>query len=150
MRVERWFLWLAMSSMVVCLQACGSSKTSSTTGQTASQTPTTGDVHVTTVDLGNQIDAEKHVAQPLTTFKPDQTIYASVATDGSAPSATLVARWTDQNGNVVEETTETIIPTGPTVTEFHVSKPTGWPPGKYTVEILLNGMPAGKQEFEVK
>jgi hypothetical protein len=36
------------------------------------------------------------------------------------------------------------------VTEFHISKPGGWPKGKYKVEILLNGVAAETEDFEVK
>ena len=35
-------------------------------------------------------------------------------------------------------------------TEFHVFKPTGWPEGKYKVEVSLNGALAGSKDFEVK
>jgi hypothetical protein len=43
-----------------------------------------------------------------------------------------------------------IAPTGPATTEFHISKPSGWPAGKYKVEISADGAPAGSKEFEVK
>jgi hypothetical protein len=36
------------------------------------------------------------------------------------------------------------------VTEFHIAKPGGWPQGKYKVEILLNGVTAETEDFEVK
>jgi hypothetical protein len=36
------------------------------------------------------------------------------------------------------------------VTEFHISKPDGWPAGKYSVVISIDGKPAGSQDFEVK
>ena len=51
---------------------------------------------------------------------------------------------------LVSESQETIAPTGPAVTEFHVSKAKGWPAGKYKVEISVDGAPAGTQDFEVK
>ncbi len=34
-------------------------------------------------------------------------------------------------------------------TEFHISKPSGWPVGKYKVTLSLGGAPAGAQDFEV-
>ena len=45
---------------------------------------------------------------------------------------------------------ESIAPTGPAVTEFHIAKPDGWPLGKYKVEILLNGQTAQTKDFTVK
>jgi hypothetical protein len=43
-----------------------------------------------------------------------------------------------------------ISPTGPAVTEFHLSKPDGWPVGNYRIEVLLNGTQAATKSFEVK
>jgi hypothetical protein len=104
---------------------------------------------VTRVDLGNAIGADKKVAAPVTAFKPADTIYASVATDGAAPSVALAARWTFEDGQVVNEATQNIAPTGPAVTEFHISKPDGWPAGKYNLVISANGKPAGGAQFTV-
>ena len=112
--------------------------------------PAAAPVSVTGVELGRQLGADKKIPQPATTFAPADTIYASVATDGAVGSATLTARWTFEGGQQVSEGSETIAPTGPAVTEFHISKPDGWPAGKYKVEILLNGSSAATKEFEVK
>ena len=105
---------------------------------------------VSEVELGKTIGPDKRVLSPATTFGPKDTIYVSVATSGSAPSKTITAKWSYQNGQVVKEGTETIAPTGPAVTEFHIAKPSGWPAGKYTVVIAVDGSPAGTKEFEVK
>jgi hypothetical protein len=112
--------------------------------------PAASVVTVTTVELGNQIGADKRVTQPMTSFAPKDTIYATVVTTGLAPSATLTAKWTYQDGQVVNESTQTIAPTGPAATEFHIAKPDGWPAGTYKVEVSLNGRSTGTKEFEVK
>ena len=104
---------------------------------------------VTGVTVGKAIAADKSVAQPLTTFGRKDTIYASVATVGSSSSATIAAVWTFHTGQVVLADTQAIAPQGPAHTEFHISKPSGWPVGKYTVTISLDGAPAGAQDFEV-
>jgi hypothetical protein len=52
---------------------------------------------------------------------------------------------------VVKQDSQTISPTGgTTATEFHISKKTAWPKGKYTVEVSLNGVSAGTKDLEVK
>ena len=104
---------------------------------------------VTGVTLGKALAADKSVAQPLTTFGTRDTIYASVATVGTSASATLAAVWTFQTGQVVHADTQAIAPQGPAHTEFHISKPSGWPVGKYKVTISLDGALAGAQDFEV-
>jgi hypothetical protein len=107
-------------------------------------------VKVTQIDVGRSIAADKTIAEKTDSFRPADTFYLSVKTDGSGPSATLTARWTYQDGQVVDESRQNIAPTGSTtVTEFHLSKPDGWPAGGYKVDVLLNGISAGTREFKV-
>jgi hypothetical protein len=105
---------------------------------------------VASVTLGKQIGPDKTVTQAMATFDVHDTIYASVATIGSATDAALSATWTFQTGQVVRADTQHIAPTGPAATEFHISKPSGWPVGKYHLVIMLNGAQAGAGDFEVK
>src|SRR5215475_4366155 len=105
--------------------------------------------HVTRIDLGNAIGADKKVTAPGAVFKPGDTIYASIVSEGVAPAASLAARWTFEDGQLVDEATQNIAPTGPTVTEFHIAKADGWPAGKYKLEVSANGKPAGTLQFSV-
>jgi len=102
----------------------------------------------TTVTLGNAIDADNRVATPLTSFASGDTIHASVASDGNARR--LTARWThlDSNQTVAEETKD--VAAGAQTTDFHISKPDGWPTGRYRVEISQDGSVINTSEFEVQ
>ena len=102
------------------------------------------------IELGKSIDADKKVTAPSTTFGRRDTIYASVATEGAAPSKTVSAKWTFQDGQVVKEQSESIAPTGPAATEFHISKKGAWPVGKYKVEVSVDGASAGSKDFEIR
>jgi hypothetical protein len=78
-------------------------------------------------------------------------MYVSVITDGAAKDAKITTKWTFNGKQVVKESSQTISPTGgTTATEFHVDKKSAWPIGKYTVEVMLNGMSAGTKDLEVK
>ena len=107
---------------------------------------------VTSVVLGKRIGADKMVAAADTAsvFTPRDSIYASVMHDGAPASANLGARWSFQTGQVVDSSAQTINPTGPGMTEFHITKATPWPAGKYKVEILLDGAMVSTKEFEVR
>jgi len=107
-------------------------------------------VSVTSVDLGTAVGADQKVTSPTTTFSPKDTIYAAVSTTGSATNATLGAKWTYQDGQTVNDSSQTIAPTGPAVTTFHISKPDGWPAGNYKVEITLDGNAVSSKDFSVK
>jgi hypothetical protein len=107
-------------------------------------------VRVTQIDLGRSLAADKGIADKTSDFRPTDTIYVSVETDGTSPQATLATRWTFQDGQVVKEESQNIAPTGKARSEFHIAKPDGWPTGKYAVAVTLNGTPAGSKDFEVK
>jgi hypothetical protein len=109
-------------------------------------------LRVTEVELGNAIGPDRRVTAAATTeeFRPTDTIYVVVATEGAATGSTLTARWTYEDGQLVDESAQTISPTGPAVTEFHISKPDGFPTGSYKVEILLDGRSVETKEFEVE
>jgi hypothetical protein len=92
----------------------------------------------------------KAITDRTDTFKPNDTIYASVATDGSAPSATIRAKWSFETGQLVDESTRTIAPNNRERTEFHISKPDGWPPGKYKLEVFLNDQLTETKNFDVR
>jgi hypothetical protein len=102
------------------------------------------------IELGNQIDADKRVLAPTQSFAPGDTIYASIATQGETQGVVLAARWSYEDGQNVAESTETVASAGPTVVEFHIAKPDGWPAGRYRVDVTANGRPAGAREFEVR
>ena len=138
---------LALALAAVLSAAC----TRSTENPGATGTTGTADgVRVSQIDLGRSVNADKTINDNAASFKPNDTIYASIATRGTAATATLKARWTYQDGQVVNESTQTIAPTGDARTEFHVSKPDGWPTGKYKLEVSLNGSSATTKDFEVE
>jgi hypothetical protein len=104
---------------------------------------------VVTVELGKAIGADKKIAAPTTAFAAADTIYASVVSEGAAPQVALKARWTYEDGQLVNESAQSIAPTGPAATEFHIAKASGWPTGKYKVEISANGAVVSTKDFVV-
>jgi hypothetical protein len=107
-------------------------------------------VQVASIDVHSQANPTRLATGAPAVFAASDTIDAVVSTTGSATSATLAAKWTFQDGQVVDESSQTIAPTGPAATTFTIAKPDGWPTGKYKVEITLDGQAAGSSEFEVK
>jgi len=112
--------------------------------------PTAPGARISAIDLGNALGSDGRVSTPTSVFTPTDTIYASVLTEGQQPGATLSARWSYQDGQVVSENRETLGSSGRVNTEFHIAKPDGWPAGRYRLEIALNGQPAGSRDFEVR
>ena len=129
-------------ALVVAAAACR--------GNAANNTAGTAGARVTDVTLGRSVGGDKAIIDRTDTFKPNDTIYASVATEGSAASVTLRARWSFEDGQLVDESTRAIAPNKRERTEFHISKPDGWPAGKYKLEVFLNDQPAETKSFDVR
>ena len=102
---------------------------------------------VVSVDLGNAVGADNKVTMAATSFATKDTIHASVATDGAGGK--LNAKWTYQDGQTVDSQDKDVA-SGPQVSDFSISKPDGWPAGKYKVEISLDGNVVQSRDFEVK
>lgn len=112
--------------------------------------PAQAGFRVTSVEIGSAIGADKRITTPTSTLAPGDTIYASVASDGTAPSVTLTARWILEDGQVLDETGQSLTTEGPAVSEFHLGSEDGLPTGRYKVEILADGRLVGAREFEVR
>ena len=110
---------------------------------------------VVAVSLGNAVGPDQKVTAASTTFAPADTIHAAVDTQTSDAAAsvtgTLGAKWTHVDSNqVVHQETKSVSFTGPDTTAFQISKPDGWPTGRYKVEISLDGSVVNTSDFEVK
>lgn len=112
--------------------------------------PAPGAFAVESVELGSAVDEASQIRDAKTTFAPSDTIYAAVETGGAAPEITLTARWTYEDGQLVNESSRTIAPSGDATTLFQISKPSGWPAGRYQVEIVADGRSAATRSFEVR
>lgn len=113
-------------------------------------TPAPAPFKVTGIELGKSLTADKRVAAPTESFGTRDTIYAVIASEGAAKSATVKARWTYQDTTLVAEDTQQLAPTGPAWTEFHIMKPTRWPVGNYAIEVTVDGADAGRKTFSIK
>jgi uncharacterized protein (UPF0333 family) len=102
-----------------------------------------------TVELGSTVGADNKVVASSASFAPKDTIYASVDTSGSG-HATLAAKWSYQDGQVVHEDSKTLDAMGPQTTAFMISKPDGLQPGNYKVDITMDGKSVASKDFSVK
>jgi hypothetical protein len=105
-------------------------------------------LQVTTFQLGRSINPDKTVSGPTTRFKPTDTIYVSVLTDGSG-SGKIKVRWLFA-GRVVSEPEQDVSYRGAAATEFHIQNSGGFPAGEYKVEIFIDGRSVGSRAFRVE
>jgi len=143
--------------LVGTIAACNKKNDTTVTDTTSLGTTTatvavdTAPLRVSDIQVGQGVGSDKKIGDQTTSFGVRDTMYVSVITDGAAKDAKLTAKWTYNGKQVVNESSQTISPTGgTTATEFHVDKKSAWPKGKYTVEVMLNGASAGTKDLEVK
>jgi len=152
--MNRKSLYVSGMLLLILLTGCGPKEETSTTvtpDPTLAPAPEPAGVTAGSITLGKAVGPDKKITTPAETFAKGDTIYAAVDTTGSG-TATLQAKWTYVKGaetTPVNEESQTIMPTGPATTEFHIQKPGGWPAGDYRVEIFLDDKSIGVKEFKV-
>lgn len=140
-----------LAAAAVLLAACGKQEEKP---KPVAQPPVTkaGGVTAGAVGVGKAIGADRKVSAATESFAKGDTFYVSIDTSG-AGVVTLKAKWTYHKGGQivpVGENTQTIAPSGPATSEFHISKADGWPTGDYQVELFLDEKPIGAKKFAVQ
>ena len=105
-------------------------------------------LRVTTLQLGRSLNSDNSVGIHTTQFKPGDSIYVSI--HSLEPGyGTLTVRWFF-GSQMVSEANREVSYQREAATEFHLQNSGGFPPGDYSVEILINGEPAGRRQFRVE
>jgi hypothetical protein len=102
---------------------------------------------VVTIQVGRSLNRDNSVANITTRFKPGDTMYAAVITDGPG-AGSLSVRWLS-GGRVLTEETRDVRYNDRAATEFHMNFAGGLPPGQYRVELFLDGEPIGARDLVV-
>jgi hypothetical protein len=103
---------------------------------------------VTTIQLGRAVNADHTVARHTTIFETGDTVYLSVATSGTG-SGSIEVQW-KYGSRVLDRPKKQVTARGGAVTEFRLQSTEGLWPGDYTVEVSLDGQPAGTRTFRVQ
>lgn len=99
------------------------------------------------IDMGRHIGLDQKITDKTDDFAPNDTIFAAVDTK-NAGSGKLTARWTSEDGRVVNEETKMISPSGDATTAFYIVAPAT--AGKYTLHVLLNDSEVKTKDVTVK
>jgi hypothetical protein len=107
-----------------------------------------GPLKVKTIQTGRSLNSDNSVGLLTQRFRPDQSMYVAVLTDGPG-KGTLTAKWT-YAGRTVSEDTKKVSYRDNAATEFHITNSSGFPPGDYSVEILLDGKSVETRSLKVE
>jgi hypothetical protein len=146
---------IAATALVAILAVAGCKKEEPAAAAPKVAVPkATATMSVFNVDLGTAVGPDMRITQAATTFAPADTIIVAISTNTSDPAASvhgkLGAKWSYQDGTVVNDEAREITLAGKAATDFRIAKPGGWPTGKYKVEVSLDGKVVQSKDFEIK
>jgi hypothetical protein len=109
-----------------------------------------GEFKILSITLGSQLDPDKNVIAAQSSFKPKDSIHASVVSTGKHQGIKMSATWTTADGAPVAQTEQVLVPEGAMASTFSIKNEQPWPVGKYKVSIALEGQEQQAIEFEVR
>jgi TonB family protein len=112
-------------------------------------------ISIASLQLAAQLGHDHKPVVPTNLFKPTDSIYLVVTT--SAPSEGVIgsvgAAWrygVGEDEQAVHSEGKELLFSGPGTTTFEIRKPSGWPPGNYSVEVFLNGKTIKRLAYKVQ
>ncbi|HEX8032039.1 MAG TPA: hypothetical protein VF491_26445 [Vicinamibacterales bacterium] len=106
-----------------------------------------GPLALANIQIGRSLNQDRSIASITTLFKPNETIYVAVQTT-AAGKGTVGVRW-KFGTRVIDEPSKQVSYDGPASTEFHMQNSGGFPPGDYSVDVLIDGVEVGTRSFKV-
>ncbi len=112
---------VAVVIAALCLAACGPSEP----------------LKIVTVQTGKSLNTDHSVGTHAISFRPTDTMYVSVLSDGRGAS-TITVRWS-LYGRVLHEVTKKASYNDQAATDFRFQAADGFPIGEYTIEVIVDG-----------
>jgi hypothetical protein len=104
---------------------------------------------VSMVMIGKGLGPGNRVMEPTFQFAPQDTVYLSVATEGSDGARTVTAAWRSQSGEILQQSSAPISPAGEN-TAFNLAQAKGLKPGTYKVVVFLGDDSVDAKVFAIK
>jgi hypothetical protein len=145
----------ALAMMAVLVSACSGSEKSRSeeTGRAADSAKPTATAstqrRVSMVMIGKGARSGNRISEPTFQFAPQDTVYVSVATEGSTGPDTLTAAWRSQDGKILKQSSQPVAAAGENAA-FSLSLPKGFKPGTYKVVLFLGDDSVDTKMFAVK
>ena len=106
-----------------------------------------GPLQLANIQVGRALNQDRSISSITTLFKPSETVYVSVQTT-AAGKGTVSVKW-KYGTQVIDEPSKQVNYDGPASTEFHMQNSGGFPPGDYSVDVLIDGVQVGSRTFKV-
>jgi hypothetical protein len=94
-------------------------------------------LNVVAIQTGKSLNTDHSIGNHATSFRPNDTMYVSVLSDGRG-AGTLTVKWSFA-GTVVHEATKKVSYNDQAATDFRFQAADDFPIGDYTIEVMLDG-----------
>jgi hypothetical protein len=146
-------LLLAVWFIAGCSFSIGKTKASESTGEETAPTTTIPEtkpqeVEVLSVTISKTVDENSKATEPVVTFNDDETVHASVEAKNFTTEDVFEAKWF-RDGQLFDAKSYSFETPGSGFIDFTITPSPKSEPGKYKVEIYLNGQLTIAQEFQV-
>ena len=92
---------------------------------------------VSTIQLGKTLNSDNSVGTHATSFRPKDTMYVSVLSNGRG-AGTITVKWSFA-GRVVHEATKKVAYNDQAATDFRFQAADDFPIGDYAIEVIVDG-----------
>jgi hypothetical protein len=106
-----------------------------------------GPLELANIQVGRSLNQDRSIASITTLFKPNETVYVAVQTKAAGKGIVSV-KW-KFGSQLIDEPSKPVDYDGPASTEFHLQNSGGFPPGDYSVDVLIDGVQVGTRAFKV-
>jgi hypothetical protein len=104
---------------------------------------------VTNIQVGRTRNTDRTIAQQTFEFHTNDIMHAAVIVEGRGSRVSVKARWT-MPGGMTSESEQSVVPRERAVAPFELRSAAGFPPGKYLLEIFVDGVSIGTRELLVR
>jgi hypothetical protein len=122
---------------------------SADSAELAATTGSPAELRVSNVMIGRKVGSNNLITEPTFQFAPRDTVFISVATEGSGGATALTAAWRSQSGEVLQKTSEPVPASGKNA-GFSLAQPKGLKLGTYKVIVFLDNDSVDTKVFVVK
>jgi hypothetical protein len=105
-------------------------------------------LNVVAIQTGKSLNTDHSVGRHATSFRPSDTMYVSVLSNGRG-AGTITVKWSFA-GRLAHEVTKKVSYNDQAATDFRFQAADGFPVGDYTIEVILDGKSIETRRIKVE
>ena len=105
-------------------------------------------LNVVGIQTGKSLNTDHSIGRHAISFRPDDTMYVSVLTNGRG-KGTITVKWSLYS-RVLHQVTRKVSYNDQAATDFRFAAADGFPVGEYTIDVSVDGKPLETRRIKVE